>query len=51
MNGAQKAVEIYIFPDEASHEPNVPGRLQRVIVPSAAVLSIVASMAMRTFET
>jgi hypothetical protein len=27
MNGPQKAVEIYIFPDEASHEPNVPAKV------------------------
>ena len=27
MSGPQKAVEIYIFPDEPRHEPNVPARV------------------------
>jgi hypothetical protein len=27
MSGPQKAVEIYIFPDEANHEPNVPTKV------------------------
>ena len=27
MSGPQKAVEIYIFPDEPKHEPNVPAKV------------------------
>jgi hypothetical protein len=27
MSGAEKAVEIYIFPDESRHEPNVPTKV------------------------